>query len=104
MIQVKQGDRRTVYYSVRDADTGELVDLTDTEVTMWARRLGHPSFQLPVVVVDAPNGRLELPLDGTLAAASYNLVVRMERFGQVSTVPTDGTDCLVVEATIGAVA
>lgn len=104
MIKVKQGDRKTVYYGVLDADTGLPVDLTGATVTMTARLLGKPAFSLPIEVTDAAEGMLSLTLDGTLMRGSYMTVVHLSRGDEYVTIPTDGMDCLEVEATIGAVA
>ena len=100
---VKQGDTHRVWFVVRDEKTGLPLDLTDAEATIWLRRAkagGNP-LSFPLSIDNPAQGLLAFNLPGTLAAETYSYVIKMEKEGVQTTVPTDGMGCLIVSPSIG---
>lgn len=85
MVNIKQGDKLPVTFTVNH-------DLTGATVRLIVRHLTRTGVleDLPHTVVDPGAGKVELDLDGTWEVGRHFVELEISQGGEVRTAPSDG--------------
>lgn len=85
MVNIKQGDKLPITFTVNH-------DLTGTTVRLIVRH-GTPTGTLEALahtVTDAADGKVEYLLDGTWGLGRHYIELEVSQAGEIRTAPTDG--------------